>query len=369
MKIKKIRAKSFREALTLVKKELGSDAVILSSEDKQDKGSYVEVTAAIDYDIEAQDTDYGALSEGSMNDDSNRTHQERGSVYSEEYGDLKKEIMSLRSHIESMKNTGFSFIIPKEKKQAFEYLRKLSIREEYALGLVERADAIGEIETVMTDDLTHAKTSKGPFSDIRDISAKRDSRVTMLIGPTGSGKTTSIAKLASMAIKEGKRVGLISIDTYKIGAAEQIRIYSRMIGIPLDIISDRESFRKSIRRFSDKDVVLVDTSGQNPKDVEYIDNLKKIYQIGIPMETQLLMSASSDCDFLMDTHKYYSSLPVDCMAFTKTDEAVKLGSIYNLCRLYQKPVAYITTGQRVPGNLEYVDSKKLANLILKTGSL
>ena len=116
------------------------------------------------------------------------------------------------------------------------------------------------------------------------------------------------------------------------------------------------------------DLILVDTAGQNPRDTEYINNLKGIYSIGIPVETQLLLSASSDCDFLMDTYKYYNSLPIDYMAFTKTDEAVKLGSIYNLCRLYKKPVAYITTGQRVPGCIEFVDGKKLTNLILRTGS-
>jgi flagellar biosynthesis protein FlhF len=168
-----------------------------------------------------------------------------------------------------------------------------------------------------------------------------------------------------MAIKKGKKVGMISIDTYKIGAAEQIRIYSRMIGIPLDIVGGRESFRKSVKRFDDRDVILVDTTGQNPRDIDYINGLKGICQMGMPIETQLLLSASSDCDFLIETCKYYNSLPIDYMAFTKTDEAVQLGSIYNLSCLYQKPVAYITTGQRVPGNIEFMDSRKLTDIILR----
>jgi flagellar biosynthesis protein FlhF len=165
-----------------------------------------------------------------------------------------------------------------------------------------------------------------------------DQKVLMLIGPTGVGKTTTVAKLASQAIREGKKVAFISLDTYKIGAAEQIRIYSRMIGIPLDIVSDTESLRKSIGRFTDRDVLLVDTTGQNPKDSDYINRLRGICETGMPMETQLLLSTSSDNGFLMETHKHYNSLPIDSMAFTKTDEAVRLGSVYNLCRLYQKPV-------------------------------
>ena len=187
-------------------------------------------------------------------------------------------------------------------------------------------------------------------------------------GKGGVGKTTTIAKLASMAIRERSKVAFISFDTFKIGAAEQIRIYSRMIGIPLDIVSDRESFTQSIKRFSDRDLILVDTSGHNPKDQESLNGLKRIYESDIPIETQLLLSTSSDGDFLMDTYNHYKTIPINSMAFTKTDEAVRMGSIYNLCTLYGKPASYITTGQKVPGNIEFVDSKKLTNLILRTGS-
>jgi len=370
MKIKTIRAKNFREALSLVKKELGPDAVILSSEDKKGLKPYVEVTAAIDYDI---DGGSGKDPVVSVKQEIIEREKEVQSllVTEERSGDLisiQQDIQNLREYIESMKNSGFELKMPEGRRNIFHFLREKSINDEFALKLVERAGAIEELETVMTDDLNITRTDRSPFYNIRDISAKDNRRITMLIGPTGSGKTTTIAKLASMAIKEGKKVAMISIDTYKIGAAEQIRIYSRMIGIPLDIVSNRESFRKSVARFSDRDLILVDTTGQNPRDAEYISNLKNIYQMGMPIETQLLLSASSDCGFLMDTHKYYNSLPVDFMAFTKTDEAVKLGAIYNLCRVYQKPVAYITTGQRVPGNIEFVDSKRLTNLILRTGS-
>jgi flagellar biosynthesis protein FlhF len=370
MKIKTIRAKNFREALSLVKKELGPDAVILSSEDKKGVKSYVEVTAAIDYELEGYDGKAQVVTQSPVNTD--RGNESPQQIFTEagssEFMNLKRDIQNLRDYIEAMKNSGFELRMPEERKNIFHFLKGKSINDEFALKLVERAGAIEDIQTVMTDDLNISRTFRNPFENIRNVSAKENRRITMLIGPTGAGKTTTVAKLASMFIKAGKKVAMISIDTYKIGAAEQIRIYSRMIGIPLDIVASRESFKKSVGRFSDRDVILVDTTGQNPKDAEYINNLKNIYEIGMPIETQLLLSASSDGDFLMETHKYYNSLPIDYMAFTKTDEAVKLGSIYNLCCLYQKPVAYITTGQRVPGNIEFVDSKKLTNLILRTGS-
>ena len=357
MKIKKIRAKNFREALAQVKKELGSDAVILSSEDKKGNRSYVEVTAAMDYDIETG---------GNMEYTPKPLLPSSGA--SNEYIELKNELRSLKDYIEAMKDSGFELKLQGERRDIFNFLKARSINDEYALRLIKRAGNINEIETLMSDDLNIVRSSPEQQFIQSPISSDRNRRTIMLIGPTGSGKTTTIAKLASVAIRERKKVAMISIDTYKIGAAEQIRIYSRMIGIPLDIVSDREGLRKSITRFSDRDVLLIDTTGQNPRDIEYINGLKALYEMNLPIETQLLLSTSSDCEFLMDTYKYYNSLPIDYVAFTKTDEAVSLGSIYNLCSLYQKPVAYITTGQKVPGNIEFMDSRKLSNLILRTGS-
>lgn len=367
MRIKKIRAKNFREALSLVKKELGADAVILSSEDRKGTRSYVEVTAAVDYDMEATGNGEWSASPGPAQNNAIPAGLPAG-PHVNEILELKSEVMSLRESIETMRNSGFELKMPPERKDMFNFLKKKSITDEFALRLVERAGAIEDLETIMTDDINISRTTNNPFPHSGNAYAKPGQRLVMLIGPTGSGKTTSVAKLATMAIREGKKVAMISIDTYKIGAAEQIRIYSRMIGIPLDIVSDVDSLRKSISRFSDRDLVLIDTTGQNPSDNKYIEGLKEIYRLGLPIETQLLMSTSSDCDFLMETHKHYGKLPIDYMAFTKTDEAVKLGPIYNLCCLYQKPVAYITTGQRVPGYIEFIDSKKLTNLILRTGS-
>lgn len=370
MRIKKIRAKNFSEALSLVKKELGPDAVILSSEDKKGVRSYVEVTAAVDYDLEAAEEEFQAVTEIPVSAVGAGESQQKMAAepVSTELIHLKKDIEDLRTYIESMKNSGFELTMSEERKRIFSFLKEKSIKEEYALKLVERVNTIEDIERVMTDDLSLSWSSANHLSKSGAASATNDIRIKMLIGPTGTGKTTTIAKLASGAIKEGKKVAMISIDTYKIGAAEQSRIYSRMIGIPLDIVASRESFLKSIEKFSDRDLILVDTSGQNPKDASYMNSLNAIYDTGVQVETQLLLSASSDCDFLMETHKYYKTLPIDSIAFTKTDEAVKLGSIYNLCQLYQKPVAYITTGQRVPGNIEFVDNKKLTNIILRTGS-
>ncbi len=358
MRIKKIQAKNFRQALSLVKKELGPDAVILSTEDRKGKNSYVEVTAAIDDAVETTVQErYAAASTAES--------VVGGAVTgSNEFAELKKEMQHLRECMESMRSSGFEPQLPEERKNMFHFLKERSVKDEFALKLIERAVDSDELRSVIHSDLS----SLTDFGNAEKLSSNSDKRVVMLIGPTGSGKTTTVAKLASQAIREGKKVGLISMDTYKIGATEQIRIYARMIGIPLSVVSNVETLYKSIDGYTDRDVVLIDTTGQNPSDSDYIGGLRRVYEAGYPIETQLLLSTSSDNDFLMESHKHYNALPIDYVAFTKTDEAVKLGSIYNLCRLYQKPVAYITNGQRVPGNIEFVDSNRLTNLILRTGS-
>lgn len=353
MKIKKIRARNFKEALALVKKEFGENALILSSEDRKDGKFYVEVTAAIDQDIEIIDNS-AAPPPGP-------------DALPDHVIEMKSEIQNLRENIEAMRNSGFEFNLVGEKKKMFHFLKEKSIKDEYALKIIERANAIEDIRSVVHEDLDTSGAADASF-DMKGLSDKNGRKIIMLIGPTGVGKTTTIAKLASMAIRERSKVALVSFDTFKIGAAEQIRIYSRMIGIPLDIVSDRDSFIQSIQRFSDRDLILVDTSGHNPKNRECVNELKSIHETGIPVEMQLLLSTSSDGDFLMDTYNYYKEIPISSMAFTKTDEAVRMGSIYNLCRLYEKPVHYVTTGQKVPGNIEFVDSERLTNLILKTGS-
>jgi len=353
MKVKKFQAKNFTEALANVKKELGEDAIIISSEDRKGTRPYVEVTAAVDYDIEPP---------GNLN------CSPAYSTSNSDIVELKNEMKTLRESIEIMRNSGCELTLPAERKKIFYFLRERAIKDEYALSLVERANAIEDLETIITDDMSSSRLFNTSYSGIWGMSSRYNNRIIMLIGPTGVGKTTTVAKLASKALKEGKRVAIIGVDTFKIGAIEQIRIYSKMIGIPLDVISDAQDLKKSIRKYSDRDILLIDTTGQNPRDNNYIRSLKDIYKTGLPIETQLLLSASSDCDFLMETYKHYGMLPVDYIAFTKTDEAVKLGSIYNLCLTYKKPVAYITTGQKVPGNIEFADNKKLTNLILRTGS-
>ncbi len=359
MKIKKFKARNFSEALDLVKKELSEEAVILSTEEKKGIRPFVEVTAAVDYD-NVSDGDNGA---GRKHADLSQEvgHEDRKSgpaatAWDDSLCEIKNEIGNLREIIEDIKSNGYRLSLPPEKKAVFHFLTERSIREEFALRICEKAGDLSGVPSMIS-------------ADIRVKAHDTNKKAVMLIGPTGVGKTTTIAKLSARAIKEGKKAAIVNLDTYRIGAVEQVRIYSRIMGIPLSVATNAKELEDSLLKFTEsRDIIFIDTTGRNPRDESHVNEILSMCQIKVPMEVHLLMSASCDDDFMIDAYRFYRRLPVDCIAFTKIDEAARFGSLYNLLLTYQKPVAFITTGQKVPDDLKFVTPEKLSNLILRKRS-
>lgn len=358
MKIKKFRARTFAEALELVKKELSEDAVILSSEEVKGLRPAVEVTAAVDYDIAAVAGSGEAAGPASQMDSSGCEAVSLDTASGPERTDLSaarimNEIENIRMTLESMKNSGYEMSLPREKRAAFNFLRERSVRDEYALRICENIKGLNDIPLLIS-------------ADIRVRGPETANRAVMFIGPTGVGKTTTIAKLAAEAVKAGKRTAIINLDTYRIGAVEQVRIYSRILGIPLAVATNAKELKNSLLKFSEtRDIVFIDTTGRNPLSNGAVEETAALIDSEIPLEVHLLMSASGDDAFMMEAYKYYRRLPVNYIAFSKLDEAVRYGTIYNLILTYQKPVSYLTTGQRVPGNIEIATVNRLAKLIMQ----
>ena len=371
MKIKRFKAKTFSEALELVKKELGEEAIVLSTEEKKGLRGFVEVTAAIDYDnqeiINTANTQADLRKSLGTYITPEASPNPAVSEIPISVKEIKTEIEKLRETIEVMKNNGYDISLPAKKRMMLNFLRERAIREEFALRICERSRDLSDIADLITADIDLNR-------NIED--QNKEKKAVMLIGPTGVGKTTTIAKLAAKAIKDGKRVAIINLDTYRIGAPEQIRIYSRIMGIPLSIASNANDLRKSLLNFlQTKDIVFIDTTGRNPANKKYIKDMEEIISssnlkdnLNFTFELQLLMSANSDDEFMINAYKYYQGLPINYLAFTKIDEAVRFGQIYNIILVYQRPVAYITTGQQVPDDIEFSSPKNLADLILQKGS-
>lgn len=353
MKIKKFKARTFSEALELVKKELSEDAVILSTEETKGLRPGVVVTAAIDYDAAGQSVQDTQVAQAGQKEAGRLPGPSLEPMLKDQASEIRAEIEGLRRAIEEMKNIGYEMALPREKRAAFNFLKERGVRDEYALRLCENVKSLDDIPLLIS-------------ADIRVKGAAPPKRAVMFIGPTGVGKTTTIAKLAAQAVKAGKKAGIINLDTYRIGAVEQVRIYSRILGIPLMIAANASELESSLAKLSTtRDIVFIDTTGRNPRDEKFILETASLMKAGAPIELHLLMSASSDDAFMIEAYRYYKRLPLDFIAFSKLDEAVRCGALYNLMLTYQKPVSYITTGQRVPGDIEQATVNRLAGLIVR----
>ena len=202
------------------------------------------------------------------------------------------------------------------------------------------------------------------------VKTKKDGpHVVALIGPTGVGKTTTIAKLAAnLKLREGKRVGLITIDTYRIAAVDQLKKYADIIGSPLRVVGSPEDLRDAILGMSDCEFVLVDTAGRSPSDTLKLNELKNFLTVAKPDEVHLVISTTSSEACIESAIARFSDVRVDKIIFTKLDEAVHVGVVLNVIRKVGKSLSYITTGQDVPDDIEVGRGRKLAQLILGTGS-
>src|SRR5688572_25391852 len=190
-------------------------------------------------------------------------------------------------------------------------------------------------------------------------------RVIALVGPTGVGKTTTIAKLAAIAaLVERRSVALISIDQYRVGASEQLQRYADLIGIPLECAGDARSLEKALRKFARADLVLIDTAGRSPRDLagiqETVDTLRGAKE---PVEVQMCVSAAMREPELMLTLDRHATLSPSKLLVTKLDEAIHCGGVLAAYVHSGLPLSHFTTGQRVPEDIEAASASSLAAVL------
>ena len=194
---------------------------------------------------------------------------------------------------------------------------------------------------------------------------KNAPRIIALVGPTGVGKTTTTAKLAAMyALNRGSKVALITMDIFRVGAVEQLKTYTKIMGIPLEVASTPKELERAVERHGDCDLILVDTAGRSHKDTEKLDEMKGFLE-GIQSDIYLCLSATTKDRELQEILKRFSAFEISKVVFTKLDECESFGCIVNLLLKANLQIAYFTTGQRVPEDIEVATSDKLAELILK----
>ena len=201
------------------------------------------------------------------------------------------------------------------------------------------------------------------------LELKADSRrakVAALIGATGVGKTTTLAKIAArLVLEQGISAALITADTYRISAVEQLKTYSDIIGLPLEIVYSPEELKKAIRKYRDKQLILIDTAGRSQHNERQMQELKDFLAVDESIEKYLVMSATTKSRDAKEILEKFSVCNPDKIVFTKTDETSSLGIILNL--LYQQKIAaaYLTNGQSVPDDIVSAKADKIAKLLLR----
>jgi flagellar biosynthesis protein FlhF len=261
--------------------------------------------------------------------------------------------------------------VPEDLFDHYSHLIQNQVAEELATDLVrqlqmfrpEQLQQDAFVREKLTEQVERMIPSSGPIQRKKTVGP----HVVALIGPTGVGKTTTLAKIAAnLQIREGKRVGLITLDTYRIAAIDQLRRYAELLGSPLKAVNTSDELREALAAMGDCEFILIDTAGRSPTDTMKLNELKGFLDAAAPDEVHLVLSSAASQVCIERAIERFSAVRVDKIIFTKLDEAVHVGVVLNVIRKVNKTLSYVTTGQNVPDDIEVGKGSKLAQMLLGT---
>ena len=198
-----------------------------------------------------------------------------------------------------------------------------------------------------------------------DLSPGENQHRIALVGPTGVGKTTTLAKIAaSYLANHSKSIALITIDTYRIAAVEQLKVYGEIMHLPVEVVITPEQLEKAIEKHSDKDLILIDTAGRSPRDKYCIEEIASFLKPEMDIEKHLVLSATTRENEIIEIIQRFEKMTISNTIFTKIDECSNLGILLNVQIQNSNPLSYITNGQRVPEDLLEITPRIVAELIM-----
>lgn len=361
MLIKRYEAPTMNEALQKVKEELGADAIILEARTVKPRGvlarfrrPVVEVTAA---------QGSGLLPE---KDGPASPQPPAGPHAKMPSGTGPLGLEDLRPWSRAARRGAAPVQARISMEDIYLRLTSLEVGEAVAIEVMDRLSSDGaggilrgDVNARVIDAIASFIRTSGPLKLV-----KGRCKVVAFVGPTGVGKTTTIAKIAAHhSLIENARVALVTQDTYRIAAVEQIKTYGDIMGIPVDVAYTPAEMEAIIEAHRDKDLVLVDTTGRSPKNTKMLYELRRALEAAQPEEIHLVMAANVKLQDALDIVDSYRVVGFDKLIFTKLDETNLLGGILSVIQRSGCPVSYVTTGQNVPEDIEVCDSRRLAELI------
>jgi flagellar biosynthesis protein FlhF len=358
MRIRKFTASNYSIALQQVKQELGADALILGTRSikpptltaGKKEATRVEITAAVEYASPVVEPEVEISIE-----------KESHALPEKEDADLKSLIFSLLSKTDRAQSMG----LQPHQFDTFSRMVESGLDEKLASKILQKALEQNSDQAVGKDPLKVINLMKKvlPCKGEIDLSAYGP-KIVAFVGPTGVGKTTTVAKIAAeYALRRDKKVVMISLDTYRMGAVDQLRIYGDIMEVPVEVAGGKDELRHIVSRHSDKDLILIDTTGRSHQDKNYSRQLKEVFEAVGGVETHLVLSVTAQEKLFSATYNQFSSMGLDRVLFTKLDEGLNFGSLFNFTVRNRLPISYFTSGQQVPEDLEVAKPERVISLI------
>lgn len=382
MLIKRYIVNNMNEAMTRIRYELGKDAIIISQRKIRKPGikgffsnKLIEVTAAIENSEKKSDE----VEELKINPLQSKVKEILENKNIEVLENKNKELKQTTNEVKESPDLATEL---KDMKKMLENLSKgaspLENEEESIVKEIEKFLEKNDFDAEVIDEIlveykNNYSDTDAPWIDcIKEILSKKIRLTTqsiegamVLVGPTGVGKTTTIAKLAGrLALIEKRKVGLITIDTYRIGAVEQLKTYAEIMNIPFKVVITIKEMEDAIEALKDCDVILVDTTGRSSKNQMQISELRAFISKVKTDNIHLVISATTKNKDISAITEGFRALNYKNTIITKLDETTVYGSIINIIYKAKTPVSFLTVGQNVPDDIAELSVDKLVKLSL-----
>jgi flagellar biosynthesis protein FlhF len=383
MKVKKYIASSMPEAMKQIRAELGNEAVILNSRVVHTGGVLgffkkrsIEVMAAAEPKLELEKKPI--TKPASPQKRISASHPPKKAEEPIREADIKasaeliKEISDLKRMMTNLANTqqsGPSYPEAIKKVQALLNEQELdkNLQDQVLSVLLEKwyLSGAGAVDTEVLACLETELEKEIDGIPFGGISFSK--KYINVAGPTGVGKTTTLAKMAAeCVIKHKKKVAFITTDTYRIAAIDQLKTYAKILNVPLEVCYTIEDFKQAAEKLKDNDLILIDTAGRNFRNKQYVEDLQNVIDFEKDMETFLVLSLTAKQRDMEDIYSQFSIIDIDKLIFTKADETSTYGAMYNIIHKYRKGAAYITNGQDVPDDILAADPDVIVKQLLGT---